>query len=248
MKIDLVALDADDTLWHMESLFHMTHEKFTDLLSAYHTPQWIEKKLFETEMNNLKHFGYGVKGFTLSMIETAIQLTEGRIKGSEIETIIDFGKQMLQAPVKLLKYAENTVKTLAASFPLMLLTKGDLFDQESKIARSGLSRYFDHIEICSHKNTAAYTAILKNQGIPPNRFLMVGNSLKSDILPVLELGGHAVFIPYEYCWEHEKIESPQELPEKYPNFHQLEHIGQLPGVLFDLATTDARNTYGDEDL
>lgn len=240
--IDLVALDADDTLWHMESLFHMTHEKFAGLLSAYHSPHWIEKKLFETEMNNLKHFGYGVKGFTLSMIETAIQLTEGRIKGSEIKTIIELGKQMLKAPVQLLEHAENAVKTLATSFPLMLLTKGDLFDQESKIARSGLSRYFDHIEICSHKNNAAYSSILKKQGIQPQRFLMVGNSLKSDILPVLELGGHAVFIPYEYCWEHENIDCPQELPEKFPNFRQLEHIGQLPGIVLDLAARDPRSS------
>lgn len=170
------------------------------------------------------------------MIETAIQLTEGRIEGSAIKSIIDFGIQMLKAPVELLENAEETLRTLATSFPLMVLTKGDLFDQESKIARSGLSRYFDHIEVCSEKNIDTYGTILKQKGILPQRFLMVGNSLKSDILPILELGGIAVYIPYPICWEHEKIDSPHELPRKFKNFYQLDHLGQLPDLVYSITS------------
>jgi putative hydrolase of the HAD superfamily len=164
--LDMIAFDADDTLWHMESLFHLTHEKYAELLSPYHSADWIGKKLYETEMRNLKHFGYGVKGFTLSMIETAIELTEGRIKGDEIQKIVELGKQMLKAPVQLLEHVEDTIKTLSAIYPLMLLTKGDLFDQESKIARSGLSTYFKYIEIRTHKTKAVYRAVFKKIRYP----------------------------------------------------------------------------------
>ncbi len=233
--LDMIAFDADDTLWHMESLFHLTHEKYAALLSHYHSAKWIEKKLFETEMRNLKHFGYGVKGFTLSMIETAIELTEGRIKGDDIQKIVDLGKQMLKAPVQLLEHAEDTIKTLSASYPLMILTKGDLFDQESKIARSGLSTYFKYIEIRTRKTKAAYKAVFKKYNIAPQRFLMVGNSLRSDIFPVLELGGYAVFIPYPFYWEHEKVTDANINPGKYPRYMELEHIGQLPGWIKVLA-------------
>jgi putative hydrolase of the HAD superfamily len=236
--LDIIAFDADDTLWHMESLFHLTHEKYAAMLSHNHSAKWIEKKLFETEMRNLKHFGYGVKGFTLSMIETAIELTEGRIKGNEIQKIIELGKQMLKAPVQLLEHAEDTIKTLSTSYPLMILTKGDLFDQESKIARSGLSTYFKYIEIRTQKTKDTYKAVLKKHNIDAQRFLMVGNSMRSDILPVLELGGYAVFIPYPFYWEHEKITDTTINPGKYPRYIELKHIGQLPQLVYDLITKD----------
>ncbi|MCP5102530.1 MAG: HAD family hydrolase [bacterium] len=223
--IDIIAFDADDTLWHNETLFHLTHEKFSALLSGYHDKEWIERKLFETEMRNLEYFGYGIKGFTLSMIETAIQLTEGRIRGDEIQKIIDFARRMVKAPVELLDHAAETVKMLAESYSLMLITKGDIFDQESKIARSGLSDYFKHIEILSKKTAETYRAVLEKYGIEPRRFVMVGNSLKSDILPILEIGAEGVYIPYPLCWEHEKVNA-EELHQK--NYHQLENIGQLP--------------------
>jgi putative hydrolase of the HAD superfamily len=229
--IDIIAFDADDTLWHNETLFQLTHEKYEVLLSEYHSTEWIRKKLFQTEMRNLEYFGYGIKGFTLSMIETAIQLTEGRIKGSRIQTIIDFARQMIKAPVELLEHAEETVNTLFQSYPLMLITKGDIFDQESKIARTGLSERFKHIEILSHKTAASYRKVLKKHAIEPERFLMVGNSLKSDILPVLEIGGHAVFIPYPLCWEHEKVD---ESKLDRVHYHQLKHIGMLPQLLKQL--------------
>lgn len=226
--IDIVAFDADDTLWHNETLYGITHEKYEELLSGYHSKEWIGKKLFETEMRNLNYYGYGIKGFTLSMIETAIQLTEGRISGSEIAKILDLARNMLKAPVELLNHAAETVKEVAKSFPLMLITKGDLFDQESKIAQSGLSDYFKHIEILTRKTPEAYRDVLVKYGIDAKGFLMVGNSLKSDILPVLEIGGRAVFIPYPLCWEHEKV-SESELHQK--NYHELENIAQLPELL-----------------
>lgn len=236
--IDIIAFDADDTLWHNETLFKLTHKKFSQLLAAYHDEEWIEKKLFETEMRNLQYFGYGIKGFTLSMIETAIQLTEGRIKGNEIQKIIDFARQMVKAPVDLLLHAEETVKTLAESYPLMLITKGDIFDQESKIARSELSDYFKHIEILSKKDPAAYRAVFRKHGIKAKNVLMVGNSLKSDVLPVVDIGGQAVFVPYPLTWEHEKVDDAAAYKNKY---HEIEHLGLLPGLIETLVNTKRPN-------
>ncbi|MCP5051387.1 MAG: HAD family hydrolase [bacterium] len=229
--IDIIAFDADDTLWHNESIFQLTHDKYEALLSEYHSAEWIQKKLFETEMRNLQHFGYGVKGFTLSMIETAIELTEGRVRGDQIQTIINFAREMVNAPVELLEQVEETIKNLFQSYPLMLITKGDLFDQESKIARSGLSDYFKHIEILSVKTPDTYREVLKKHNIDASRFLMVGNSPKSDILPVLEIGGHAALVPYHLCWEHERVDESQ-LDQMH--YHHLEHIGLLPGMIQQL--------------
>lgn len=225
--ISLVAFDADDTLWHNETIFSLTQEKFKQLLSAYHSPDWIEKKLYETEMRNIRHFGYGVKGFTLSMIETAIELSEGRIRGTEIRQIIDLAKEMLKSPVKLLEHVKETIILLAETYRLMLITKGDLFDQESKIARSGLSRYFTHIEIVSGKQEDTYRKILQKHDLAAAEFLMVGNSIKSDIIPVIELGSRAVYIPYHITWEHEALEEP----ENPAGYYTLDHIGQLPDLL-----------------
>ena len=225
--ISLVAFDADDTLWHNETIFSLTQEKFKQLLSDYHGPDWIEKKLYETEMRNIHHFGYGVKGFTLSMIETAIELSEGRISGSQIKQIIELAKGMLKSPVKLLDHVKDTITLLSESYRLMLITKGDLFDQESKIARSGLSRYFTHIEIVSAKQEDTYRNILQKHDIAAAEFLMVGNSMKSDIIPVIAPGGTAVHIPYHITWEHETLEEPK----NRDGYYTLDHIGQLPNLL-----------------
>ena len=149
-SFDLIAFDADDTLWHNESIFVEIQEKYRNLLEHYHEPEWIDKKLYEVEVENLQHFGFGVKSFTLSMIETAIQLTEGRVKGNEIQEIINFGKAMLQAPIELLPDVEWVIKELSKTTLLMIITKGDLMDQETKIARSGLADLFQHIEILSN--------------------------------------------------------------------------------------------------
>lgn len=200
-----IGFDADDTLWHNETLYTMTQARFRDLLSGYHDTEWIDRKLYETEMANLHRFGYGIKSFTLSMIETAIALTEGRVTGHEVQQIIDAAKEMQSSPVEPLPCVPETLAYLSGRYPLILITKGDLFDQESKLARSGLSGYFDAVEILTEKDEDAYRRILDAHGIPPERFLMVGNSVRSDILPVKALGAEAVYIPYETTWEHELV-------------------------------------------
>ena len=170
--IDVIAFDADDTLWHNESLFAMTQGKFKQLLAPYCAAEKVQEQLDETERHNLRYFGYGIKGFTLSMVETAIELTDGRIRGREIQEILTFAKEMLTTPVQLFDHVEDVLATLAESYLLMLITKGDLFDQEAKLARSGLATYFSHIEIISEKTQARYKAILTKYTIAPQRFLM----------------------------------------------------------------------------
>jgi putative hydrolase of the HAD superfamily len=202
---ELIAFDADDTLWHNETIFQATAKDFAALLADHHPPEWIQQRLFATEMKNLRHFGYGIKGFTLSMIETAVELTEERITGSQIKAILGWGHAMLQAPVSLLEGVRETIESLAADHRLLLLTKGDLFDQESKLARSGLGEYFSAVEIVSEKNARTYSTIMARHKVTPPQFLMVGNSLRSDILPVLEAGGAAIHIPYVTTWAHEHV-------------------------------------------
>ena len=229
---DLIAFDADDTLWHTEELYVGTQDRFKQLLAPYHSAEWIDKKLFDTEMRNLAVFGYGIKGFTLSMIETAIELTEGRIGGGEIQCIIDMAREMFNAEVRLLDGVAETVAALAPRFALMIITKGDLFDQESKVARSGLGPYFEHVEIVSDKTEASYAALLKRHQVAPERFLMVGNSLRSDILPVARLGAKAVYIPYHLTWAHEMVSETQLGENRYVT---LESFGLLPALLDELA-------------
>lgn len=232
--VEVIAFDADDTLWHNESLFTVTQSKFKQLLSAYHSDEWIEEKLNETERRNIEHFGYGIKGFTLSMIETAIELTEGRVTGAEIGQIIGFAKAMLKAPVELLDGVRETVSRLASDYRLMLITKGDLFDQESKIARSGLGDYFSHVEIVSEKNSNVYRAILARHQLDPRRFLMVGNSIKSDILPAIEVGVRAVYVPYHTTWVHERVSDYDAA-----GFSEIAHIGLLPALLDEMSGEEA---------
>lgn len=202
---DVIALDADDTLWHNEPLFQATQERFRTLLARYHSPAWIDERLLATETRNLRHFGYGIKGFVLSMVETALELTEGRVTGAEIQEILSWGRTMIDAPVELLDGVRETVESLAPRHRLILLTKGDLFDQESKLARSGLGEHFSAVEIVSEKDARTYGAVMARQRVAPERFLMVGNSLRSDVLPVLEAGGAAVHIPYAVTWAHETV-------------------------------------------
>jgi putative hydrolase of the HAD superfamily len=230
-KFDLIAFDADDTLWHNERLYAAAQVKFQNLLVQYHTIEWIDDRLYQTEMRNLEHFGYGIKAFALSMIETAVELTEGRIAGSDIQTIIDIAREMLTADVELLDHVAETLAVLAQSYPLMVITKGDLRDQEMKISRSGLSRYFRHIEIVSDKNQEGYASLLRRLAVAPERFLMVGNSLRSDILPVLAMGSSAVYIPYHLTWAHETAALPS---ENQPGFYQMDHLGMLLNLLVRL--------------
>lgn len=227
-RFDIVALDADDTLWHNERLFFATQAQFRDQLAAHHDPADIDSRLYATEKRNLKHFGYGIKGFVLSMIETAIELTDGKIGSAEIQQIIDMGRAMLDAPIELLDAVADTIESLAAEYKLMLLTKGDLFDQETKLARSGLGDHFSAIEIVSEKDARTYASIMKRHTCEPARFVMVGNSLKSDVLPALDAGGAAVHIPHELTWVHEV------LPEGATDgkvFAQLASIRELPDWL-----------------
>lgn len=227
-RFDLIAFDADDTLWHNERLYANAQHRFKELLAQYHSPEWIDERLYNTEMRNLPHFGYGIKAFALSMIETAVELTEGRISGQDVQTIINLARGMLVAEVELLDHAAETVARLADTHTLMVITKGDLRDQEGKIARSGLAPYFRHVEIVSDKNPENYDAILKRYGVPPERFLMVGNSLRSDIQPVLALGASAVYMPYHLTWAHEVVTPP---PAGQPGYYELAHLGLLPGLI-----------------
>lgn len=234
---DIIAFDADDTLWHNETLFTQAQEKFKQLLLDYHPASWIEQKLYETEMRNLAHFGYGIKGFTLSMIETAIELSDGRIPGSAIQEIIDDARAMLAAPVEVLEGVHETVHALSQEHTLMVITKGDLFDQETKIARSGLGDYFTHIEIVSAKTEGTYRHIFEKYEITPARFLMVGNSLKSDVIPVITCGAQAVYVPYQTTWAHEQV-GERELWEQ--THHEIAHIRQLPELVRQLEAGQAR--------
>jgi len=230
-RISTVALDADDTLWRNEILFALSQDRFVDLLKSYHDEGWIRARLNETEMKNLEIFGYEVKGFVLSMIETAIELTEGRIRGEELQVLIQSGKEMLRAPIEPLPQVRETLSVLAASYRLVVIPKGDLLDQESKIARSGLGMHFQHIEVLSKRDVISYRRLLDRLGIAPGEFLMVGNSLRSDILPVLDLGGWAVHVPYKGSWAHEDVEP--EVLAGY-DFPVIAHLGGLPEILADL--------------
>ena len=225
--IDVIAFDADDTLWYTESLFVMTQERFKEILAAYEIDGDIDARLYETEMRNLNTFGYGAKGFTLSMIETAIELTNGRVRGSDIQQIIDAVRAMMSKEIRLLDQVAETIPILAQEKTLMIITKGDLLEQESKIARSGLAAYFRNIEIVSHKSEEVYRNLFAKNDIDLDRFLMVGNSMPSDILPILALGAPAVHIPHEITWEHEQV-TLDTMPEGY---YQLRHVGQLPHLL-----------------
>ena len=234
----LIAFDADDTLWENEIYFETAKDRFKDLLASDRDPEWTERELYEAEMRNLAHYGYGIKSFTLSMIETALDLTKGEVTGQQIRQILDYGKEMLQTPIKPLPYVEEVLTHLSRTRPLMLLTKGDLFDQEAKIARSGLAGHFTHIEIVSEKNEETYAALLQRHGIQPGDFCMVGNSLKSDVLPVVALGGHAVYVPYYNTWLHERVEPSEAERQRY---HQISHLGELPRLLAERFASTSPN-------
>ncbi len=228
ITFDMIAFDADDTLWHAERLYAEAQKRFTQMLAGYHDPERINGHFYQTETRNIQHFGYGIKAFALSLIETAIELTEGRISGQEIQEIVDLAKDMLNSEVELLPQVGQIIPQLSSQYPLMMVTKGDLLDQETKIQRSGLGKYFQHIEIVSQKTPESYEKLLKKYSIEPGRFIMIGNSLASDILPVLKLGGSAVHIPYEITWLHETAEQP---PRDLAGYYELENLGQLPALL-----------------
>lgn len=231
--VRLVAFDADDTLWHNERLFIDTQERFRGLLAAHTDPAIIDQRLYDTELANLGHYGYGVKSFTLSMIETAIDLTEGGITAAEIEEILDMGRAMLHAPVRLLDGAREVVRGLARERDLMLLTMGDLLDQQTKLARSGLGDFFTAVEVVSRKDRATYQAILDRHGLSPTEFAMVGNSLRSDILPVAEMGALAIHVPYESTWAHESVADERLRGVDYATAAAISEVPELLRALTD---------------
>ena len=228
-----VAFDADDTLWHNEPIFILTQDRVTELLAEWAPLEELGERINEAERRNLRLFGYGAKGFTLSLIETALEVSQGRVPGPVIRSILDAGKGMLEHPVELLPGVEQTVENLAREHPLMLITKGDLFHQESKIARSGLAERFTAIEIVSEKDPETYRRVLKRHAIAPERFVMVGNSVKSDILPVLEIGANAIHVPYESSWVLDQVEHRGAAEE---GFFEALAISEIPHLLEEIAS------------
>jgi len=226
--ITTIAFDFDDTLVHNETLFVVTQERFYDLVAPYANAGDVHDRLLQREIANLHLFGYGIKGFTLSMIETAIEVTEGKVPAEAIQQIVEMGKQMLDHPIELLEGVQDTLELLAGSHRLMLITKGDLFDQESKLARTGLGDLFWEVEVVSEKDPETYRRVLDRHEVPADEFLMVGNSVKSDILPVLEIGGRAVHIPYVVTWAHEEANGHDKSSQ---DFISLDAIKELPAYL-----------------
>jgi putative hydrolase of the HAD superfamily len=212
MPVEVVAFDGDDTLWHSETHFSVTHERFCALLAGHATPEELGSRMLATEQKNLEIFGYGVKGYTLSMIETAIEVSGGTVTADDIQQILDAGKAMLRHPTELLEGVRVVVEQLSLSHRLVLVTKGDLFHQETKLASSGLGDLFERIEIVSEKDERTYRRVMADLDVAPDRFLMVGNSLRSDVLPVVALGGRAVHVPYVVDWAHELVDDA-DLPD-----------------------------------
>ncbi len=227
-KIKVVGFDADDTLWNNETFYHLAEQKFCVLLQQYAGEGKVSELLFQTEMQNLPLYGFGAKGFTLSMIETALKISEYRISVDEIDRIIALGKELIDYPIELLDGTLETLEKLNNDYRLVMVTKGDLLDQQRKLRKSGLEGYFHHIEIVSDKSSTDYLRLLSKMEVEPEAFLMVGNSLKSDILPALEIGCPAVYIPYHLTWQHEKTEQS---PDCHPNFYQIGHISELSNLL-----------------
>ncbi|HEY9216736.1 MAG TPA: HAD family hydrolase [Phenylobacterium sp.] len=227
MAITTVGLDADDTLWHSENLFRLTQQRFIDLLSDVAEPSRLEQRLAEVEARNLRLYGYGVKGFTLSMIETAMELTGGEPSGRVIAEILAAGREMLSEPVEPLPGVEVALAALSERYRLVLITKGDLLHQEQKLASSGLGDLFVAVEIVSEKDQATYARVFARHGTGPDQAAMCGNSLRSDVLPALAAGAYAAHVPYAITWAHELADAPQD----HPRFAELASIADLPGWL-----------------
>ena len=206
-QIKVIGFDADDTLWVNEPFYQDVEKEFCQIMKPYLTEKETSEELFKTEMQNLEIYGYGAKGFLLAMIETALRATKGKITSEEINRIFEIGKSLLAMPIQLLDGVENVLQKLQGQYKLILVTKGDLLDQERKLLKSGLIDYFHHIEIMSDKHENNYKKLLAHLDIQPEEFLMVGNSIKSDILPVINIGAKAVHIPFEVTWQHESNHS-----------------------------------------
>lgn len=227
MEIRIIAFDADDTLWANESYFRETENRFFELFQNYLPQHTTARELLKTEIDNLPLYGYGIKAFILSMIETAMRISDKTVPVDVVEKIINEGKELLLKPVHLIDGVEEVLSALKGRYRLVMATKGDLLDQERKLKKSGLEHYFHHIEIMSDKKEADYRKLIRRLDIQPEEFLMIGNSLKSDALPVLNIGGHAIHIPYHITWEHEVVEGKIE----HENFRQAQSIRDVLQLL-----------------
>jgi putative hydrolase of the HAD superfamily len=225
-----IGFDADDTLWHSERAFRLTEARFAELLSDHVESTALSRRLLETEKRNLEFYGFGRKGFILSMIETAIDVTDGKVPTSILKGLIDLGRDMAAHPIEILPGVRETLEQVAARYRILLITKGDLLDQEQKLARSGLGDLFQAVEIVSDKSAATYRRIFARHGDGPERAMMVGNSLKSDVVPAIEAGGWGTFIPHPLTWALEHAEPPA----KAQRFRQIERIGELVRVLDEI--------------
>lgn len=227
MPLKVIAFDADDTLWVNEPYFQETEHRFCALLEDYLPQHTTARELLQVEIQNLSLYGYGIKGFMLSMIETALKVSENTISVEVIGKILDFGKDLLDRPIELLEGVEEVLLTLKPHYRLVVATKGDLLDQERKLKNSGINHHFHHIEIMSDKQEQDYLNLVRHLDIAPADFMMIGNSLKSDVLPVLQIGGHGVHIPYHTTWAHEQV--PHTID--HANFRQLNHISEVLPLL-----------------
>ncbi len=231
VAITTVGFDADDTLWHNERHFRLTEARFAELLSDHVAPGQLADRLLAAERRNVGRYGYGVKGFVLSMIETAMDVTEDRVPAGVIRGILEAGQEMLAHPVELLPHAAETIAALEGRYRLLLVTKGDLMDQERKIAQSGLGDRFDGVEIVSDKSPGTYARIFSRHGEGPEAGLMAGNSMRSDVLPMIAAGGRGVFVPHGEAWALEHAEPPV----GEPRFHALKDLGELPDLVANLS-------------
>jgi len=226
-RLTTIGFDADDTLWQNETFYRLTQDRFAELLADHAEADHLHARLLEAERRNLGHYGFGIKGFMLSMIETAIEVTGGRVPASVIGEILAAGQEMLRHPIELLPHAGDVVERLASSHRLVLITKGDLLDQERKLAQSGLGEMFDAVEIVSDKTRTTYETAFARHGDGPDRAMMVGNSMKSDVRPALEAGAFGVFVPHGLTWALEQAEPP----EGHGRFHELPDLGGLPDLV-----------------
>lgn len=222
-NIKVIGFDADDTLWVNETYFREAEERFAELLENYETKNKIDQELFKIEMRNLELYGYGIKGFVLSMVECALDLSNTKISQETIIKILHIGKEMIAKPVELLDGVEEVLQKLADKYRLIVLTKGDLLDQERKLKRSGLSKYFHHVEVLSDKKEENYSNLLEHLNIAHEEFLMIGNSLKSDVLPILNIGAKAVHVPFHTTWAHELV-SEEEIVNDHLKLNRITDI------------------------
>lgn len=229
-SLTTIGFDADDTLWENERFFQSSKTQLTELLEPYVEGEDISARLLDAERRNIGFYGYGAKSFTLSMIDTAITVTGGKVPSDVIASILAAGREMMVYPVQTLPFVRETLEALAGNYQLVLITKGDLFDQERKVAQSGLGDYFDAVEIVSEKNAETYRKLFARHGPGPQSAMMVGNSLKSDIVPALHAGSWGVHVPHGLTWELEYAEAPQD----EPRFHEVKHLGEIVSLIDEI--------------